>query len=104
MLPKNIAKLVPKDKLMNEPEWRGIGVQQSQGWIHYMRHRPGKRPVNCVCSRILVTPTSHLQNLTFYCSEDRERIVKRSMDVAKLVPLGFAFEDKWYVQGYVQEV
>ncbi|XP_062516963.1 cyclin-dependent kinases regulatory subunit-like [Corticium candelabrum] len=40
MLPKNIAKLVPKDKLMNEPEWRGIGVQQSQGWIHYMRHRP----------------------------------------------------------------
>jgi cyclin-dependent kinase regulatory subunit CKS1 len=40
MLPKNVAKLIPRDKLMNEHEWRSIGVQQSQGWIHYMRHKP----------------------------------------------------------------
>ncbi|GFN80359.1 cyclin-dependent kinases regulatory subunit [Plakobranchus ocellatus] len=39
MLPKEIAKLVPK-RLMSEQEWRGIGVQQSQGWIHFMRHDP----------------------------------------------------------------
>ena len=26
---------------MSEAEWRGIGVQQSRGWIHYMCHRPG---------------------------------------------------------------
>lgn len=26
---------------MTESEWRGIGVQQSQGWIHYMKHAPG---------------------------------------------------------------
>ena len=25
---------------MTEDEWRGIGVQQSQGWIHYMIHHP----------------------------------------------------------------
>ncbi|XP_014791225.1 cyclin-dependent kinases regulatory subunit [Octopus bimaculoides] len=40
VLPKEIAKLVPKNKLMTESEWRGIGVQQSQGWIHYMKHAP----------------------------------------------------------------
>lgn len=42
MLPKDIAKLVPTTHLMTEAEWRGIGVQQSPGWIHYMRHGPGK--------------------------------------------------------------
>ncbi len=25
---------------MTEAEWRGLGVQQSQGWIHYMIHEP----------------------------------------------------------------
>lgn len=50
MLPKNVAKLVPKDKLMSEHEWRGIGVQQSQGWIHYMRHKPGNGSDVCSLS------------------------------------------------------
>ncbi|KAK2159745.1 hypothetical protein LSH36_147g05057 [Paralvinella palmiformis] len=40
MLPKEIAKLVPKNHLMSESEWRSIGVQQSQGWKHYMVHEP----------------------------------------------------------------
>ena len=43
MLPKEISKLVPKTHLMSEAEWRGIGVQQSQGWIHYMMHEPGRK-------------------------------------------------------------
>ena len=41
MLPKDIAKLVPKTHLMSESEWRNLGVQQSQGWVHYMIHEPG---------------------------------------------------------------
>ena len=28
---------------MSEQEWRNLGVQQSQGWVHYMRHDPGKK-------------------------------------------------------------
>ena len=40
MLPKDVAKLVPKTHLMTEVEWRNIGVQQSLGWIHYMLHEP----------------------------------------------------------------
>lgn len=43
MLPKELLKLVPKTHLMSETEWRGIGVQQSQGWIHYMIHKPGEK-------------------------------------------------------------
>ena len=33
------AKL-PKSKLLNEEEWRAIGVQQSRGWEHYMIFKP----------------------------------------------------------------
>ena len=46
ILPKDIAKLVPKDKLMPENVWRNIGVQQSQGWIHYMVHKPGENGID----------------------------------------------------------
>ena len=49
ILPKEIAKLVPKDKLMPEHVWRKIGVQQSQGWVHYMVHKPG---INKACGLI----------------------------------------------------
>ena len=41
MLPKELSKLVPRDHLMSETEWRSIGVQQSRGWIHYLIHEPG---------------------------------------------------------------
>ncbi|XP_036014872.1 cyclin-dependent kinases regulatory subunit 1-like [Mus musculus] len=40
VLPKDIANLVPKTHLMSESEWRKLGVQQSQGWVHYMIHEP----------------------------------------------------------------
>ncbi|XP_063241125.1 cyclin-dependent kinases regulatory subunit-like [Bacillus rossius redtenbacheri] len=40
ILPQDIAKLVPRTHLMNETEWRNIGVQQSPGWVHYMMHTP----------------------------------------------------------------
>lgn len=42
ILPKELAKRVPPKKLMAEDEWRGIGVQQSLGWEHYMIHSPEK--------------------------------------------------------------
>ena len=40
MIPKDKVKLVPKERLMEEVEWRSLGVQQSQGWIHYLKHAP----------------------------------------------------------------
>jgi len=38
-LPRELAKRLPK-RLLTEDEWRGIGVQQSRGWVHYEIHRP----------------------------------------------------------------
>ena len=46
ILPKSIARTLKKDVLMSETDWRGIGVQQSRGWIHYMVHRPGGHPTH----------------------------------------------------------
>ncbi|XP_038656584.1 cyclin-dependent kinases regulatory subunit 2-like [Scyliorhinus canicula] len=40
MLPKELAKQVPKTHLMFEDEWRRLGVQQSLGWVHYIMHEP----------------------------------------------------------------
>ncbi|KAK4524015.1 hypothetical protein GAYE_SCF01G1914 [Galdieria yellowstonensis] len=40
ILPPDIAKLLPKNRLLSEAEWRGLGVQQSRGWVHYAIHRP----------------------------------------------------------------
>uniref|UniRef100_A0A0D9XMC0 Cyclin-dependent kinases regulatory subunit n=1 Tax=Leersia perrieri TaxID=77586 RepID=A0A0D9XMC0_9ORYZ len=46
------AKLLPKNRLLSESEWRAIGVQQSRGWVHYAIHRPEphimlfRRPLN----------------------------------------------------------
>eukprot|EP00013_Stygamoeba_regulata_P025936 CAMPEP_0177649604 /NCGR_PEP_ID=MMETSP0447-20121125/11484_1 /TAXON_ID=0 /ORGANISM="Stygamoeba regulata, Strain BSH-02190019" /LENGTH=75 /DNA_ID=CAMNT_0019152391 /DNA_START=130 /DNA_END=357 /DNA_ORIENTATION=+ len=40
ILPHDIAKLLPKGKLLSEEEWRDLGVQQSLGWVHYAIHRP----------------------------------------------------------------
>ncbi len=61
VLPPEITALLPKGRLLSEvetldlgfqlrrdvdrvflsqAEWRGIGVQQSRGWVHYAIHRP----------------------------------------------------------------
>mmetsp|Transcript_8528 Transcript_8528/g.14468 ORF Transcript_8528/g.14468 Transcript_8528/m.14468 type:complete len:104 (-) Transcript_8528:181-492(-) len=40
ILPKDMAKTLPKGRTLSENEWRGSGVQQSRGWEHYACHRP----------------------------------------------------------------
>eukprot|EP01054_Gregarina_sp_Poly1_P000311 Gregarina_sp_Poly_1__310@NODE_1076_length_5171_cov_48_773511_g747_i0_p2_GENE_NODE_1076_length_5171_cov_48_773511_g747_i0NODE_1076_length_5171_cov_48_773511_g747_i0_p2_ORF_typecomplete_len125_score16_93CKS/PF01111_19/3_7e31_NODE_1076_length_5171_cov_48_773511_g747_i046555029 len=37
---KAILAKRPGEGLLMETEWRGIGVQQSRGWQHYLLHRP----------------------------------------------------------------
>ena len=48
ILPKPLFKLIPKSyfnnddsgtlRLLADHEWRGIGIQQSLGWVHYEIH------------------------------------------------------------------
>lgn len=40
ILPKELAKTLPKGKLLSDAEWRAYGVQQSRGWEHYAIHKP----------------------------------------------------------------
>ncbi|TFK54659.1 CKS-domain-containing protein [Heliocybe sulcata] len=50
ILPKPFLRYLPKEyfnkddsgtlRLLNEEEWRGIGIQQSLGWVHYEVHAP----------------------------------------------------------------
>ena len=52
LLPKDIYKKIPRNRLLNEMEWRSIGVTQSRGWVHYEIHKPEpfillfRRPLN----------------------------------------------------------
>jgi len=51
IVPKEMVKQLPTDRFLSEEEWRGLGIQQSQGWQHYMFHKPEphilmfKRPI-----------------------------------------------------------
>ena len=40
ILPKELAKNIPVNRLLSDAEWRNLGVQQSRGWVHYATHRP----------------------------------------------------------------
>lgn len=70
-LPRDLAAVVPKDRLMSEAEWRKLGVQQSRGWVHYMLHRPGEH-LNFIfifaCYGPFLCYSSHAQSPTFCCS------------------------------------
>lgn len=35
-----MVRKLPKHRLMSEEEWRAVGIQQSEGWVHYMIHEP----------------------------------------------------------------
>ena len=56
ILPKHIAKTAPKGRLLTDTEWRGIGVQQSRGWVHYSIHRcppPAGSPLPCAMRHLV---------------------------------------------------
>mmetsp|Transcript_5010 Transcript_5010/g.6477 ORF Transcript_5010/g.6477 Transcript_5010/m.6477 type:complete len:108 (+) Transcript_5010:110-433(+) len=40
ILPKELVRQLPRNRLLSETEWRNVGVQQSRGWVHYAIHRP----------------------------------------------------------------
>ena len=53
ILPKQLLKMIPKEyfndddsgtlRLLEENEWRGIGITQSLGWEHYEVHGKSER-------------------------------------------------------------
>lgn len=69
MLPKDLARLVPKSHLMTESEWRAIGVQQSRGKLYdgaSYTDIQTKTPLQDGC-----TSPSMIQNHTSCCSDGK---------------------------------
>ena len=75
ILPRELAKQLPKNRLLNETEWRGIGVQQSRGWVHYAIHKPEphillfRRPLGCDPTTGKVDPALKKQAIEKYQRE-----------------------------------
>ena len=42
ILDKSMISLIPKNRLMDECEWRALGIKQGPHWEHYLIHKPGK--------------------------------------------------------------
>jgi hypothetical protein len=42
ILDKDMAPLIPKNRLMDECEWRTLGIKQGPHWEHYLIHKPGR--------------------------------------------------------------
>ena len=40
ILSEKLYRKMSKNKLLSEPEWRALGVQQSLGWVHYEIYKP----------------------------------------------------------------
>ncbi|GAA5912906.1 cyclin-dependent kinases regulatory subunit [Sporobolomyces salmoneus] len=40
IVPKALVKWLPKGRLAEEDEWRGLGIRQSPGWETYLSHGP----------------------------------------------------------------
>lgn len=41
ILDKEMVSLIPKNRLMEECEWRALGIKQGPHWEHYLIHKPG---------------------------------------------------------------
>ena len=41
ILDKGMVSLIPKNRLMDECEWRALGIKQGAHWEHYLIHKPG---------------------------------------------------------------
>ncbi len=71
LLPKNVYKTIPKGELLSENQWRGLGIQQSRGWVHYEIHRPEphillfRRPLG-TDPNTGITPAAILQKIQNY--------------------------------------
>ncbi|CAJ0579900.1 unnamed protein product, partial [Mesorhabditis spiculigera] len=64
---KEVAKQVPKNRLLSETEWRSLGIQQSPGWEHYMIHGPERHVLlfrRALPGKILKTKNGTASKLT----------------------------------------
>lgn len=83
LLPRNTYRGMPHGRLLLEQEWRGIGVQQSRGWVHYEVHKPEpfillfRRPLGTDPMTGRVPETHSLAHIHNQMLEDPNRVPRR---------------------------
>lgn len=50
ILPMKVYERIIPGKLLTESEWRKLGIQGSEGWVHYLYYKPEP---NVICLRKL---------------------------------------------------
>ncbi|CAM9753326.1 unnamed protein product [Chrysoparadoxa australica] len=82
VLPKELARNIPKSRCLSDSEWRGLGVQQSRGWVHYGIHKPEphillfKRPLGTNAQTGEVDPVAHQEAKAAYMEEIRDKLAQ----------------------------
>jgi hypothetical protein len=84
ILPKPLFKLIPKSyfsndnsgalRLLADHEWRGIGIQQSLGWVHYEIHGTSVVPQSHSPEANSPTLRQHLNRMSFCLGGPRTMI------------------------------
>ncbi|CAF0858609.1 unnamed protein product [Rotaria sp. Silwood1] len=88
ILDKSMVSLIPKNRLMDECEWRALGIKQGPHWEHYLIHKP--EPFVLMFRRLLKyriepDPSTQQQNTHFPTT----RIpISATMNTSTNYPLG----------------
>ncbi|CAF1117955.1 unnamed protein product [Adineta ricciae] len=88
ILDKEMVSLMPKNRLMNEMEWRALGIKQGPHWEHYLIHKP--EPFVLMFRRLLkyrVEPDPAMQQQNTHFPTTRMP-VSATMNMSTSYPLG----------------
>ncbi|UJR37606.1 hypothetical protein I4U23_030303 [Adineta vaga] len=88
ILDKEMVSLMPKNRLMDEMEWRALGIKQGPHWEHYLIHKP--EPFVLMFRRLLkyrVEPDPGMQQQNTHFPTSRMP-VSATMNISTSYPLG----------------
>jgi len=88
ILDKSMVSLIPKNRLMDECEWRALGIKQGPHWEHYLIHKP--EPFVLMFRRLLkyrVEPDPSMQQQNTHFPTTRIPI-SATMNTSTNYPLG----------------
>ncbi|CAF0818217.1 unnamed protein product [Adineta steineri] len=95
ILDKSMVSLIPKNRLMDECEWRALGIKQGPNWEHYLIHKPEPFVLmfrRCLKYRVESDPSLQQQNTHFPTT--RIPISATMNNTSSTYPLGDATNTK----------
>ncbi|CAF3077624.1 unnamed protein product [Rotaria sp. Silwood2] len=89
ILDKSMVSLIPANRLMDECEWRALGIKQGSHWGHYLIHKP--EPFVLMFRRLLkyrIEPDPLTQQQNTHFPTTRLPISSATMNASTNYPLG----------------